>query len=364
MTIIKAGWGNKRHNHYYPASTLQEAAKAGVFNNLRMYANHLSDAQRKLLGGLPRDIRDITGRILETWWDAPTQSLKGKAKLVPWFYSLIESDPGIVEASINAGGRATPKVIEGRKGRLVESIVAGESVDWVPVGGAGGKIDSLLEAHMEEQTHMYEDLTLEGLVEGNAALVQEILNSPLNERAKNAEERIAALEAELATAKESKPAETEPVVEAEPVDQPDIIKLTEAEFEQRVEDRAKAIAEAAVETARTQAKIEGARDKLIESAAGLKAKSKSAIARQFEGVEFESLEAMTEAVQGAIDERLEELKEALGDDGSVVGLGPSTAADVIQARRQGRRRGFDAVVDRQMDIDEPATPNPAETVTA
>ena len=63
LTIIKSGWGNKTHNHYYPTSALREAADRQTFSGVKMFVDHLSETQRRMLNGLPRSVRDLVGRI-------------------------------------------------------------------------------------------------------------------------------------------------------------------------------------------------------------------------------------------------------------------------------------------------------------
>jgi len=347
LTIIEAGWGNASHNHYYPAETLERAAKDGVFDGVRMYADHLSEGQKRLLGNLPRSVKDLTGRILNTWYDSASRSIKGRAKLVPWFHDIVRSDPGLVEASINAGGRAIPRKIEGRAGRFVEAIVKAHSVDWVSVGGAGGKIDSLLEAHMEGQTHMYEDLTLDTLVEAKPALIAEILDSPLNERAATAEARAEAAEAKLVEAQAAPVVETpapaeeiEPVVEAAA---PVVVTLTEADVDARVQ----AILDAQA--------ADKAFDKFVEAAvaqhSALPKSSQADIASEFDGkrTEFDSDEALTEAVDARCKSRIEQLVEA--GVGRVQGLGLSSLVEGGDVKPGAK---IDQLIDQRMGIDTPA----------
>lgn len=169
LHIIRPTVGRGKGNHLYEADMLREHAH--IFGphtrpdgttapGWKMYLNHLSPQARKAMGGLPRDVRDLGGRIVESWWDpnVPAEgrygqgAVVGRAKPTPFMRELIAEDPDIVEASISA--RATsvkPRQHEGKTVYVVEGIHDKGSVDWVTEAGAGGKVVSLLEAAMEEQ---------------------------------------------------------------------------------------------------------------------------------------------------------------------------------------------------------------------
>lgn len=155
LDLIRPCVGKGKGTHIYEADML--SANAGVFTGWKMYVDHLSDQARRQLGGLPRSIRDLGGRITESWWDASVPAdpergfgqgaVRGKAKPTPFVRELVENDPEIVELSIN--GNATtvrPAIRDGRRGLLVEGIRPNGSVDWVTEAGAGGRVVSLMEA--------------------------------------------------------------------------------------------------------------------------------------------------------------------------------------------------------------------------
>lgn len=339
LTIIRAGWGNQVNGHYYPAEVLEEAANGGIFTGVRMFADHLTQKQQRDLGGMPRSVRDVVGRIKDTWYDAPSKSIKGRAKLVPWFYELVESDPELIEASINAKGRAKQKLIEGRTGKFVESINRALSVDWVVEGGAGGKVDELLEAHMKEIDTMFEDLTVDQLVENRPDLVKSILDGPLNERAVSEDDDSKLNEAEITP---SVVAEVKPALE-------EVVTLTEAQIDEKVEDRATRIADERIAAYEAKRSKEAVRDNLIEAAKLLPSKTRIALKKEFADVnQYDSAEALIEAVQADIDSRIEEIREALGDSPIVRGLGPSISAENKDAK--GTRGGYNALIESRLEI--------------
>jgi hypothetical protein len=163
LYVIRPGIGRGKGSHLYEADML--AKNADVFRNWKMYVDHLSEAARKALGGLPRSIRDLGGRVTEAWWDptVPADEARGHgqgavvglSKPVPYVKELVDNDPELVEASISA--RAThvrPKNVGGQRVWVVEGIEPRGSVDWVTEAGAGGKVVSLIESYYEETEDM------------------------------------------------------------------------------------------------------------------------------------------------------------------------------------------------------------------
>jgi hypothetical protein len=267
--------------------------------------------------------------------------LKGRAKLVPWFYELVAADPELVEASINAGGRAAPRVIDGKRGRFVESIDKGHSVDWVVVGGAGGKIDALLEAHVEEQRQMYEDLTVEQLVEARPDLIRDVLEGPLNEDRTKLQELLES-KSESQQGEEMVEATAEPTGEEEST----TVALTEAEIVERAEQIAQAKIDAYIFKTNCDKQIET----LVEAADGLPRKAKDALISTYKAQKFEDMDSLIEAVSTGVKERQDEILEALAADHKVEGLGPSIAADLREARSTRTRGRINSVIDRRLDI--------------
>jgi hypothetical protein len=153
--IIRPGVGKGRGRHLYEAAML--ALNAHKFNGWRMYVDHQSPEARKAAGGLPRSVRDLGGRIVESKWDpnVPADPARGygqgavvgRAMPVPFIRELIENDPQIIEASISASATAVKPVNHnGQRVWMVEGINDRGSVDWVTEAGAGGRVAPLIEA--------------------------------------------------------------------------------------------------------------------------------------------------------------------------------------------------------------------------
>jgi hypothetical protein len=169
LNLIRPCVGRGRGSHLYKAEMLE--ANAGKFAGWKMYLNHLSEAARRALGGLPRDVRDTGGIVLESWWnpDVPAEgrfgqgAVQGRVKGVALINSLIDVDPRLIEASINATATGVkPGKVGGQRVWIVEGIEDRGSVDWVTEGGAGGKVAEIMEALIEEGDYA-ENATLAGL---------------------------------------------------------------------------------------------------------------------------------------------------------------------------------------------------------
>lgn len=177
MHLIRPCIGRGRGRHLYEADMLANNAK--VFSGWRMFIDHLAPSAKKMQEGLPRSIRDLGGRILESWWDpdVPADPSKGygqgavvgKARPVGIVRALIEEDPELLEASISATATGVRRVVrDGQSVWLVEGIDKQGSVDFVSEGGAGGRINALQEAvysNEEEVQDMLDTLSNEELTE-------------------------------------------------------------------------------------------------------------------------------------------------------------------------------------------------------
>lgn len=154
LHIIRPGVGKGRGRHLYEAKMLEEHADG--FKGWKMMLNHLSPEAKKAAGGLPRDVRDLGGRVQESWWDpsVPADATRehdqgavtGMVRPVKAIRELIDDDPGLVEASISASATGVrPTTHGGQRVWLVEGIQPRGTVDWVTEAGAGGRIAPLLE---------------------------------------------------------------------------------------------------------------------------------------------------------------------------------------------------------------------------
>lgn len=176
ISVLRPCVGRGKGRHVYEASMLRE--NAHKFAGWKMYVNHESEADKRRRGGLPRNVEELGGRVLESWWDdaVPAEgdyeqgAVVARVRPTRKVRELVEDDPQLVEASINA--RATsvrPVTRGGREAWLVEGIEDRGTVDWVTEGGAGGGVRGLSESvyhdEQEKELAVFDSLTDEELVQ-------------------------------------------------------------------------------------------------------------------------------------------------------------------------------------------------------
>jgi len=178
ITIISPGF-NKSKKRYYSPKLLESSAK--MFEGLKMYKNHLTEAEEKKLDGQPRSVDEWTSSIKETWYDNMSGSIKGRAKIHNQkFWEFAKSAKDEIGTSINAFGKMIQGTIEGVSTNIVEAFTKAKSVDWVTEAGAGGKLDQILETE-EGDIKMLETITEEKLLEHRADLVEKIKADAIKE---------------------------------------------------------------------------------------------------------------------------------------------------------------------------------------
>ena len=141
VRIIKPGWGNKKHNHYYPKDILQR--DAFQFVGAKMYETDHRPNEKSTRTWVST-IEDIVGSDN----GAPlakvavhNEDFAGRLRNLNEL-GMLEK----MECSILANGLAKSGFkLNGREGKQVEAITNVSSVDWVTRAGAGGAAVSLME---------------------------------------------------------------------------------------------------------------------------------------------------------------------------------------------------------------------------
>jgi hypothetical protein len=144
------------HHPIYTPQMLAESA--GVFAKWLMYMDHVTPDMAAVVKRRGRSMNELGGRLLESYWDPEFRhpedddhgyrpgAVIGRALPQPPVARMIEADPEILQVSINAWPRAArvAKVPwdQSKTGMLIEGIrdKPQGSVDWVPRGGAGGRV--------------------------------------------------------------------------------------------------------------------------------------------------------------------------------------------------------------------------------
>lgn len=197
VVVIKPGWGNEKDSHYYSREMLEKNAHA--FNGAKMYTTNHNPDQKNVLTEVsqvlacPAAFTSDGAPIARVGvFDAAfAQNIRNRAAL-----GKLED----LNVSIQASGTAKPFELDGRKGKIVETInPEGANVDWVTRAGAGGHALRLAES--AEEPDMEDEERVEEQVE--EAAVEEVA----------IEEQTPEPEAEV---EEQEPAEEEPVEEEEP----------------------------------------------------------------------------------------------------------------------------------------------------
>jgi hypothetical protein len=165
--LIRPCIGRGRGRHLYEADMLSK--NAHKFAGWKMFVDHRDPVAQRKANGLPRSVRDLGGRIIESWWDGDVPAegrfgqgaVIGRAKPTPFIRSLVENDPELVETSINSLATGVrPVNRDGQRVLLVEGISDRGSVDWVTEAGAGGKVVALMEAAEQDgQAELVADLS-------------------------------------------------------------------------------------------------------------------------------------------------------------------------------------------------------------
>lgn len=222
IKLIQPGWGS---SGYYPAAVLAKdgpnAWKAGT----HMYFDHPTESESKERP--ERSVRDLAGVIVsDPVYEEHGKAgpgLYAKASILPQYRPLIEQLAPHIGVSIRAHGTFAPGEVDGKKGRIIERIDSGESVDFVTKPGAGGKVLAMWESLklptattsnvMTETTTSASGtgtvwidsgttahpttVTTPGITITTAEPISEVKSMELKE----AQERVTALEGELAEAK-------------------------------------------------------------------------------------------------------------------------------------------------------------------
>jgi cation transport regulator ChaB len=197
ITVIKAGF-NASKDRFYPLDTLARDHK--VFEGLKMYADHPSEADEK--NRPERSIRDWVATLKNVHMQ--NDSVVGEAQIVePWMQEKLATlrDKKMLPemgVSINAVGAASEATIEGIKTNYIERIARGRSVDFVTEAGAGG----LVEMYEAERDDSIDFVSLTTFKERRPDLVHEIETSVKNKVMKEVRTQME-LEDENKTLKES-----------------------------------------------------------------------------------------------------------------------------------------------------------------
>lgn len=163
--IISSGWGS---SGYYSDAVLENAATAKVFPaGTHMYFDHPSETE--MYDRPERSVRDLAA-VLETdgVWDPELKTIVGEAQVFgPYRELLTDKDfAKAIGTSIIASAEVTTGEAEGRKGKIITSLIEGKSVDFVTRAGRGGSILAVMESRRPERVN--ERAVARGVAEATA----------------------------------------------------------------------------------------------------------------------------------------------------------------------------------------------------
>ena len=145
IKLIQPGWGS---SGYYSAEVLERDGPVVFTAGTHMYIDHPSESES--IDRPERSVRDLAGRLTsDAYWDANGPAgagLYAQAEVFSPYREMLDQIAPHIGVSIRAAGTIGEGEVDGRRGRLVDSLVHAESVDYVTRAGAGGQIIGLLES--------------------------------------------------------------------------------------------------------------------------------------------------------------------------------------------------------------------------
>jgi hypothetical protein len=145
VKVIGPGWGS---SGYYSPEVLERDGPKVFGPGTKMYWDH--PTQSEAAERPERSLRDLAGELVDGasyQAEGPAgPGLYAKAKVFEPFRAAVDELAPHIGVSIRARGTVEAGEAEGKSGHLVTSITDAQSVDFVTVPGAGGKVLELFEA--------------------------------------------------------------------------------------------------------------------------------------------------------------------------------------------------------------------------
>lgn len=156
--------GNKKYlpsknKRYYDLAGLEAAVGAGIFNDIQVFDNHLTDTEWEQKQGMRSADSELLGAIVDPYWDAETSSIKGTHKIIKRdlatkildaheanilnIFGLSVDTVPIMGEDIQIGNEFFP---------VVSGIAEVTSVDLVSKPAAGGKFNRVLAAENNRES--------------------------------------------------------------------------------------------------------------------------------------------------------------------------------------------------------------------
>lgn len=169
IKLIQPGWGSSGH---YSAEVLKRDGPKVFKSGTKMFWNHQTaqeEAERP-----EGDLRDLASVLTEDAYyneKGPAgPGLYAKANVFPAYREHVDALAKDIGVSIRAYGSAKEGTAEGKRGPIIEKLTRGQSVDYVTLPGAGGKVLQLFEAaraaaHQPKESNDMELAEVQKLIE-------------------------------------------------------------------------------------------------------------------------------------------------------------------------------------------------------
>lgn len=212
VAVIKPGWNRtlsgELGDKYYTCKSC--ASLVGLLEGAKAYADHPTRSEENQRP--ERSIRDLVG-----WYSEPRQEPDGRVtanlnllESAAWLKDILKAvaigkaPKNFAGLSINGFGTTKIGTVDGRRGKVVESINLLRSADIVTEAGAGGEVEQILASARNpeqliekgEDTMEWDKVTLDDLKKNRPDLVESIGDTRLTEAKTD-------LQTELDTLKES-----------------------------------------------------------------------------------------------------------------------------------------------------------------
>lgn len=145
LKIIAPGWGSSGH---YSPDVLKRDGPNVFTRETKMFWDHPTITEER--DRPERSLKELAAVLVEDAHYSDTHpngpGLYSRARALQGYKEAITELAPYMGASIRAYGTGKTGTVEGRTGKVIESITDKASVDFVTVPGAGGKVCSLFEA--------------------------------------------------------------------------------------------------------------------------------------------------------------------------------------------------------------------------
>jgi hypothetical protein len=198
VKVIQPGHGS---SGYYSKELLERDGPSVFGPGTFAFIDHPSASEAR--DRPERSVRDLAAVTIEpatfneTGPDGP--GLYTKMRVLPQYRETIEALSPYIGMSIRAHGTFRPGEVDGRKTKVIERLTSAESIDFVTKAGAGGKVLALMESL--RQPPLDAVLQDESINEAAPAADVPKEDTGMSDELQEAQDRICALEKELAEVK-------------------------------------------------------------------------------------------------------------------------------------------------------------------